>query len=56
MAVADAATGGLANVYGYECLFDDIVELIATAEDVSTQPIRRSRPRHRSAVHGAATR
>lgn len=27
--VADAATGALANVYGYECFFDDIIELPA---------------------------
>jgi hypothetical protein len=25
--IADAAMGVLANVYGYECFFDDIVEL-----------------------------
>lgn len=27
--VADAATGALANVYGYNCYFHDIVELSA---------------------------
>ena len=25
--VADAATGALANVYGYDCFFDEIVEV-----------------------------
>jgi hypothetical protein len=25
--VADAAAGALANVYGYECFFDDVAEL-----------------------------
>jgi hypothetical protein len=34
--VADAAAGVLANVYGYECFFDDITELVTPATD-STQ-------------------
>lgn len=33
--VADAAAGALANVYGYECFFDDVVELITPAADSS---------------------
>jgi len=28
--VADAAAGALANVYGYECCFDDIIEVVDT--------------------------
>lgn len=27
--VADAATGVLANVYGYECLYDEVAEVDA---------------------------
>jgi hypothetical protein len=34
--VADAAAGALTNVYGYDCLFDDIVDRIAPAENSST--------------------
>ena len=29
--VADAAAGVLANVYGYECFYDDIAELVTRA-------------------------
>jgi hypothetical protein len=29
--VADAAAGVLANGYGYECFFDDIVEFVTPA-------------------------
>lgn len=29
--VADAAAGALSNVYGYECFFEDIVELATPA-------------------------
>ena len=33
--LAIAAAGALANVYGYECFFDDVVEMITPAADSS---------------------
>lgn len=34
--VADAASGALANIYGYECIFEDITEL-GESEAASSQ-------------------
>lgn len=33
--VADAAAGALANIYGYECFFDQVIRIVDPAEGTS---------------------